>query len=123
MTRIHSFMVIIMKMAASVDGERPAPNIPDSCKAFWSCSSSEVAKLELLEQLEHMGLRTVVFAHGLLVVLYDFVLQVSIIFGRRFAKQLIYFLLQKGKGIEEQPECKSIGRVSYQLTREGNIIG
>ena len=104
-TRIHGSVINMIKMAASVDGERPAPSVPDSCKAFWSCSSSGMAELELMEQLEQLGLRNVSFAHGTVVALYGGVLLYSV---GGSPSNLSAFCFKKGRALKNNQSSRAL---------------
>ena len=57
-------------MASLENGERVALEIQESCKKFWNSASSGMTELELLDQLEQLGIRNVAFAHGTVVALF-----------------------------------------------------
>jgi hypothetical protein len=115
-TRICGSAVIMIKMAASVDGERPAPNIPNGCKAFWSSSSSGMAKLELLEQLKQMGLRNVSFAHGTVVTWYGAVLLYSV---GGSPSNLSAFCFKKRKLLKNNQSARAL--TVHLLNQQGKI--
>jgi hypothetical protein len=115
-TRIRGSAVIMIKMAASVDGERPAPNIPNGCKAFWSSSSSGMAKLELLEQLKQMGLRNVSFAHGTVVTWYGAVLLYSV---GGSPSNLSAFCFKKRKLLKNNQSARAL--TVHLLNQQGKI--
>jgi hypothetical protein len=69
-TRIHSSVIRMIKMVSLEDAERAVSEIPESCKKFWNSASSGMAELELLDQLEQLGIRNVAFDHGTVVALF-----------------------------------------------------
>jgi hypothetical protein len=115
-TRIRGSAVKVIKMAASADGERPAPNIPNGCKAFWSSSSSGMAKLELLEQLKQMGLRNVSFAHGTVVTWYGAVLLYSV---GGSPSNLSAFCFKKRKLLKNNQSARAL--TVHLLNQQGKI--
>ena len=51
-------------MAASVDGEEKASDLPKSCKDFFDQDSAALSDQELSFQLENLGAQDISFGHG-----------------------------------------------------------
>jgi hypothetical protein len=113
-TRIHSSVIRMIKMWASEDGERAASEIPESCKKFWNSASSGMAELELLEQLEQLGIRNVAFAHGTVVALYGGVLLYSV---GGSPSNLSAFCFRKGKALKNNQNARAL--VLHLISEQG----
>ena len=113
-TRIHGSVVQMIKMAASEDGERAASEIPESCKKFWNSASSGMAELELLEQLEQLGIRNVAFAHGTVVAMFGGVLNYSV---GGSPSNMSAFCFKKGKALKNNQNARAL--VLHLISEQG----
>jgi len=104
-TRIHGSVLQMVKMAASEDGDRAASEIPDSCKKFWNATSAGMAELELLEQLEQLGIRNVAFAHGTVVAMFGGVLNYSV---GGSPSNMSAFCFKKGKALKNNQNARAL---------------
>ena len=62
--KLHSSVRHQFLMAASVDGEEKASELPKSCKDFFDQDSAALSDQELSFQLENLGAQDISFGHG-----------------------------------------------------------
>ena len=77
-TRIHKSVLNMIKMEGSQEGEHTASELSEGCKTFLNCTGEVMAELELSEQLDELGHRSVSFAHGAVLALHGGVLLYSV---------------------------------------------
>ena len=101
-------------MAASEDGERAASEIPESCNKFWNYLGLDMTELELLEQLEQLGIGNIVFAHDTLVVLFGRVLLYSV---GGSPSNMAAFCFKKGKALKSNQNARAL--VLWLISEQG----